>query len=280
MSVDQTSRDEPWLDPLFKTGKLIGLTEMWDRVQRNQVEYGFAQELVAYYSSDTWLRSESVLDLGTGNGHYLQRLAAYFPGKRYHGIDISEELITIARSRAPKDNIRFEQCDLSAVTGSYDFVIMRLFLQHMPDVNAALDKVAGITKPGGSALVIDSYLPRRLFQPEVPEVMKFLAAYKEQQASLGLDRNIAVHLDEAVGTTGRWTIGDRLTMIYPTTFPGMLDLYRESIYLMIEIIERTKTMEYDFDKVRKDWDRWCSRDDAYAQVGVCAVRLDRGEANR
>lgn len=275
MGENVTSYSDGWSDPLFETKKLSGLSEMWDRAQRNQVDYGFYQELIAYYNCSQWDRAESVLDLGVGNGYYLEKLATYFPDKSYVGIDISEEFIAFAKARETAQSIQFRQCDFYDVSDSYDFVIMRLFLQHMRNVPSVLDHVAKITNPGGAALIIDSHNPLRLFKPPAPEIMKFLAAYKEQQAEQGLDRDVSIHLDKEIHSHPLWTLGDKLRLIYATTFPGMMKLYRETIYLMIQIVEITGTMEYDFAPARREWDWWCNLEDAYAQIGVNIVRIDR-----
>lgn len=264
-----------WRDPLFETSHQSDLTEMWDRVQRTQVDLGFAQELVAYYSADTWMEAKSVLDLGTGNGYYLRKLASYFPDKTYCGIDSSQELIAIAESETTVPNISFRYCDLFDAGGQYDFVIMRLLLQHIQDVSRALAKVAEMTRPGGSALIMDPYLPARLFRPEAPELTKFLAAYKAQQAEQGLDREIAAHLDAEIDSNPKWRLADRMVLINPSTFPGTLEIFQETIYLMVKIIETTGAMRYDFDRVRREWDWWCSVENAYVQVGLAVFRLDR-----
>jgi len=66
------------------------LQRIWDELQRLQTDFCFDQELSAYYMCDYWLNdARSILDAGTGNGYFLNRIRELFPRKQYTGIDIS-----------------------------------------------------------------------------------------------------------------------------------------------------------------------------------------------
>ena len=272
---DKSMRNSTWQDPLFSTSHVSPLIALWDRVQKTQVDLGFPQELVAYYSSDQWMAASSVLDLGTGNGYYINKLASYFPDKTYRGVDSSEEFIEIAKSEKTVSNIEFGCLDVLDVQGQYDFVIMRLLLQHIQDVGKVLEHAAELTTSNGAALIIEPYFQAHLYRPAVPELKKFLAAYKAEQAAQGFDREIVSLLDDELDSNPLWRLSDRKVFIYPTTFPGGLELFQETIYLMLRIIKTSGSMQYDFDLVEKEWDWWCGLPDAYAQIGLAALHLDR-----
>ncbi len=57
----------------------VKLTEIWDRLQRLQTNFCINQELPAYYTCPQWEKARTVLDVGTGNGYYLRKIAARFP---------------------------------------------------------------------------------------------------------------------------------------------------------------------------------------------------------
>ena len=221
MSANRPESQQAWRDPLFETADRVRLVEMWDRIQRTQVDLGFAQELSAFYSSKAWPSARSVLDVGTGNGYYLRKLAERFPDKSYLGIDSSKEFVAIAKAEAKQENIEFQCCDFFDVSGHFDFVILRLFLQHMRDLSAVLDNVSDLMDRDAAALVIDPYLPRRLFRPEPPELMKFLDAYNEQQAQQGLNRDAVLDLEEKIASHPKLQVADHQVLICPTTYPGM-----------------------------------------------------------
>src|SRR5262249_11558545 len=135
-------------DPLFDTEQKRGLVGIWDKMQRLQTDFAIAQELTFYYTSLQWHRAKTVLDLATGNGYYLHKIACRFPDKTYHGVDLSAEFIAIAEKEAAAGNVSFAHRNLFEVTDAYDFVLMRLLLQHVEDVEAMLEQLATLTHPG------------------------------------------------------------------------------------------------------------------------------------
>lgn len=128
------------VNPLFDPEDPV-VVEIWDTIQRCQTDFALDLELIAYYASDQWNRAHTVLDAGTGNGYYLSRIATLFPHKQYRAVDICAEFLTKAARNYSGLPIEFRCHDLFDVIGSYDFVIMRLLLQHLDDLGAVLDKV-------------------------------------------------------------------------------------------------------------------------------------------
>ena len=251
------------------------LTDYWDRLQRLQTDFCIGQELAAYYTCPQWEKARTVLDAGTGNGYYLRKIAGRFPEKAYRGIDASRELIDIAREDGREAAAQFLHCDLFDATGGYDFVIMRLLLQHLPDIEKTLAKVVEIVNPGGSALVIDTHDPTRFYMPDVPEFRSFFKAYAEFEARQGRDRAVASHLGELIEAHPGWKLGRTTRLLIPSTIPGNMELFRETYALVLDLIENHSKFEYDLARVREAWRRWCELDGAYTQVGLTIVRIDR-----
>jgi SAM-dependent methyltransferase len=272
-SLIELYEDDP-INPLFDTTDMA-LTEMWDEVQKLQIELSLAQELAFYYSCAQWQASRTVVDLGSGNGFYLSKIAEHFPDKRYKGIDKSSELINIAMNEHKDSGIRFESCDLFEAEGLYDFIIMRLLLQHLPNIDQVLEKVAGLTRPGGSALIIDALDPLRFYYPPVPHFLGFFKAYKAHKAKDGLNRDIAGQLHRGIKRYTGWKVGQSLDLIVPSTLPGAMNLFRQIYVLFIDIVERAGELDYDFKTIRREWQWWCELDEAFTQVGVKIIRLDR-----
>jgi len=251
------------------------LITIWNKIQQIQTDFAIAQELTYYYTSPEWHHAKKVLDLGTGNGYYLRQIACRFPEKNYHGVDISEDFIAIAEKEAAGGTVSFSQRGLLDVTGAWDFVLMRLLLQHVEDVEAVLEHVADLTLPGGTALIIDAHDSRRYFHPPLPEFMDFFAAYAEHERKGGRDRCVAERVQQAIGSTVRWRLGDTLQLLIPSTITGNLDLFTETYALFVELVEQIGELEYDFATVKQAWRRWTRRADAYTHVGLKLMRIDR-----
>src|SRR5262245_53690264 len=214
--------DSDGSDPKFNTAD-ADVARIWDTLQRYQVDFAIEQERTAYETSLAWQRARTVLDVGTGNGYYLRRIASLFPGKAYRGIYTSQELIAIAD---PTDGVEFRCHEVAEETRGYDFAIMRLLLQHLTDPEAMLASVARVTAPGGAAFVIDCCDALRRFEPDLPEFRRFFGAYAEQQASIGRRRDIADRLPDVVRHGREWRVGDHLRLVLSSTRPGNLGYFR------------------------------------------------------
>jgi SAM-dependent methyltransferase len=260
-------------DPLFGTQKQA-ILRIWDQMQRLQTDFAFGQELTFYYTSPAWHSARAILDLGSGNGYYLNKLAARFPGKVYHGVDTSSELVSIAKAETGP-NVSFSCRSLFDVKESYDFVIMRLLLQHLDDVSMVLDHVASLTRPGQAALIVDAHDSFRLFQPALPEFMRFFTAYAEHERKAGRDRNVASRLEKAAEASAAWRRGNALQLLIPSTIPGNLDLFTRTYSLLVDLVEHVGELQFDFAGVREAWQQWSARSDAYTQVGLNLIQIDR-----
>ena len=261
-------------DPHFSTHK-GDILRIWDQMQRLQTDFTIAQELSFYYASPQWHEARTVVDIGTGNGYYLKRIAARFPNKRYTGIDTSAELIGIANRETCNNDVSFEESHLFDHAGTYDFVLMRLLLQHLDDIPTALDHVSRLTRPGGTALIIDANDPVRFFYPMLPQFTAFFAAYAEHEGRAGRDRSVANRIEKALSESPTWIRGSTLSLLIPSTIPGNLELFTQTYTLLVDLVREVGEVEYDFESVKKAWRRWSARPDAYTQVGLNLIRIDR-----
>jgi SAM-dependent methyltransferase len=81
-----------------------------------------------------------LLDVGCGAGAYADLLDRYFPNRfEYTGADYSEEILAVARRRAPSHS--FERLDVLAdgVPAGYDIVLASALIDVIADWEPALD---------------------------------------------------------------------------------------------------------------------------------------------
>lgn len=251
------------------------LLYIWDSMQRLQTDFCFRQELSWYYNSRQWLDSNNILDVGTGNGYYLGKLATLFSDKIYLGIDSSKEFIEIANNEINSDYISFKYGNAFDIGGNYDFVILRLVIQHLSDIPSLLGHLAEIVKPGGSALIVDAYDAARFFHPPLPQFMNFFKAYTSNELQNGRDRNVIETVNRCLSTSTQWTMGSTMQLLIPSTIPGNLVLMQKNYALLIDLIEGVGKLDYDFEAVRNEWEWWCSLGNAYTQVGLTMMRIER-----
>ena len=117
----------------FDTG-----AENYDRGRRRLVPgfddfYRAATDLIPFPSE----REFTVLDLGAGTGLLSAFIAYTFPRARITMVDISDEMLAVARERfaAGGERFRFEVADYGEgqITGRYDAIVSALSIHHLSD---------------------------------------------------------------------------------------------------------------------------------------------------
>ena len=108
-------------------------------------------------------RDSAVLDVATGTGEQAVAFAA--TGADVIGVDLSEQMLRIARRKNGFSKLRFQRADaveLPFAEASFDLVCISFALHEMPESvrEAVLHDMARVTKPGGRIVVVDYGLPR------------------------------------------------------------------------------------------------------------------------
>lgn len=95
----------------------------------------------------------SVLDVGCDDGALL----AYLPEvSRYVGIDSREDLVLRNRQRLGRDGVSFLRADFPDLDWPgppFDRVVLAAVLEHLPDLEGALARLASLVSTGGLLLI-------------------------------------------------------------------------------------------------------------------------------
>lgn len=97
----------------------------------------------------------AVLDVGCGTGATLEAIVSAHPGVRVWGIDLSPEMIAIARRRMG-EAARLEVADaehLPLPDATVDLVVCVDSLHHYPEPGASLAEMHHVTRPGGGLVI-------------------------------------------------------------------------------------------------------------------------------
>lgn len=130
-----------------------------------------------------WARSmlapqpgETVVDVGSGNGTEVRRLAALVgPTGRAVGVDPHDGLRATAIERSIGTTATFVDGDATALPfpdDSVDAITCERVFQHLPDPEAAVREFARVLRPGGRVVVIDSDWGTMVVTPGDPEVLR------------------------------------------------------------------------------------------------------------
>ena len=106
------------------------------------------------------MHAARVLDVGSGAGVMAIELAGRPEVAEVTGIDLSGEMVTLARETAERlgANARFLQADvveLPFADASFDLVFSTLSLHHWADAQRGLSEIYRVLAPGGRAVIFD-----------------------------------------------------------------------------------------------------------------------------
>lgn len=119
------------------------------------------------------LTQGTVLDVGCGPGTVALELARRAPGLRVAGVDISADMVALAREQAAQSGLggrlRFEVADGAALPfadASADLIISTLSMHHWERKGTVLAELARVIRPGGEIRIYDVWRPELLAAAE------------------------------------------------------------------------------------------------------------------
>ena len=103
---------------------------------------------------------EKIVDLATGTGDLALAIARALPGAEITGVDFSEQMLMVARSKGLDHVIVADGMRLPFADGSFDCVTIAFGLRNMVETGGALREMARVLRRGGHVLVLEFSLPR------------------------------------------------------------------------------------------------------------------------
>ncbi|TDC47594.1 methyltransferase domain-containing protein [Micromonospora sp. KC207] len=172
-----------------------------------QVELFWAKESQRYagYGLTAGL---TVVELGCGPGYLLEKLATAFPGLDLHGLELDPLLVERATRYLSEQGL-----DVSVRQGSildtgypeatFDFAVIRLVLEHLPEPMTAIREVYRILRPGGRAVFVDNDFEMHLMSfPPIPELREVYDAYCRSREDEGGNPRIGRELPVLLAAGG------------------------------------------------------------------------------
>lgn len=138
------------------------------------------------------LPAGTALDAACGTGRYAAYLASL--GRKVIGVDISPEMLAVARAKVPGGDFREGDVRQLPVPDQHvDLVVCALALTHVPDLAPVLAEFARVLRPGGHLVISDSRLKYRIVKalPDggygyLPHYNRFTSEYLAAALPLGL----------------------------------------------------------------------------------------------
>jgi ubiquinone/menaquinone biosynthesis C-methylase UbiE len=108
------------------------------------------------------LAEGKVLDAGTGPGTLVRELARRLPGSQVYGIDLSEDMIGLARAHARREHleerVQFARGDVAHLPypdQSFDVVVSTISMHHWSEIVQPLRELYRVLRPGGRVWIYD-----------------------------------------------------------------------------------------------------------------------------
>jgi tRNA (cmo5U34)-methyltransferase len=122
-------------------------------------DYELLQEMVGDATGE--VPAGSILDLGTGTGETLRRVARRHPSARLIGIDESAPMLDVARAAVGQADLRVARLQDPLPAGPFDLVVSALAVHHLDAAEKAelFRRIAAVLAPGGRFVLADVILP-------------------------------------------------------------------------------------------------------------------------
>jgi 2-polyprenyl-3-methyl-5-hydroxy-6-metoxy-1,4-benzoquinol methylase len=126
----------------------------------------------------------TILELGCGAGYFTKELAR--SGAEIVAIDVSADLLEIAKANCPASNVRYEIQDACALTYSdaaFDSVVGSSILHHL-EIEPALRELRRVLKAGGTIYFTEPNMlnPQIAIQKNVPWIKRWLGDTPDETA--------------------------------------------------------------------------------------------------
>ena len=99
------------------------------------------------------------LDFGCGTGVLTEKIHAFRPDYKIHGVDISPKALRASKKRIPKGTFQLirESQHIPFPDRSFDIVLAADVLEHIYDTSTAFSELARVLTPGGTLLISAPY---------------------------------------------------------------------------------------------------------------------------
>jgi arsenite methyltransferase len=145
---------------------------------------------------------ESVIDVGCGPGFLCESMADCVGANgRVLGIDVSADLVELARRRNRRDWLTYETGDalaLAAPDQSFDVAVCAQVLEYVSDADRGIRELYRVLKPGGRALIVDTEWNSVVWHSAEPVRMaELLSAWEGHCTDSRLPRTLVPRLRSA-----------------------------------------------------------------------------------
>lgn len=230
--------------------------EAYSKMLKYQADICFPFEATFFYSLGIE-GAENIVEIGSGNGYYLNKLSKFFCRPNYFGFDINEDLVSESKKY---QNITFEVGTNDRVEKKHNIIILRLLLHHLQNPVTFVSSIYEKMGPETTLVIIDAYDSMFCLVPEMKSFMSHLEKHRKKLSHGNATRNIEEVLSKVIQKTE-------------------LEVIKEQSYYVSSLVEGYKNIFYNYmyhtadmtgidNDVKNDLDDWLNSDNSFAQFGL------------
>lgn len=232
-----------------------------------------------------------VLDCGCGPGYVLEKLHTLFPSMRCTGIEIDGQLVAVAKEAVAAKRLSRCRVFQQSVTAmefpddSFDFVIARLVLEHVPNPMLALKEILRVLKTGGKAVLIDNDFDlHERTAPDSPALGELYGAYRRARRSEGGNPCIGRELPLLMKRAGFGAVDLQLLAAHNHVVGDAAFLKAEGSGIPVQLVKTGHLASEALDRIAGQWRAMLtSKDHAIFRMLFAAIgekTADRGRSAR
>ena len=201
----------------------------------------------------------AVLDCGCGPGRLLELFADDFENLTLTGLEIDPILVEACRERFANSHHQVEIFQGAAETpglvdSSFDLIVMRLVLEHVPDPVAALQSLSSLLKPGGRIVIIANDFEFHLrTSPSVAELDPLYEAYCASRRKDGGDPCIGRQLPVLFTQAGLIVEGFEMEVSHSKLVGDQAFFQAEGVGIPAQLVESGFLDQQVFEDMIRSW---------------------------
>ena len=218
------------------------------------------------------------LDCGTGPGRLLERLKDHFPSLKCTGLEMDPILVEAANLKVK--NRGFADCRVIQGTAeetglpdnSFDFITMRLVLEHVPDPVLALDSLRKLLRPGGRILIISNDFENHTRTwPPVHELSDLYEAYRANRQQDQGDPCIGRRVPKLLASAGYAVIAQEIEVAHNAITGDEAFFKAEGVGIPAQLVKDGFLEQDVFESMIQSWKEMLAHPDHCITRQLCVA---------
>lgn len=218
------------------------------------------------------------LDCGCGPGRLIERLKTHYPSLQCTGLEMDPILVEAAKLKLKKRG--YDDCEVVQGTAekpglpeqSFDFITMRLVLEHVPDPVVALQSLRRLLKPGGRIFIISNDFENHTRTwPSVTELDALYEAYCASRRNDNGDPCIGRRVPKLLAAAGFSVVTQQVEVAHNAILGDEPFFKAEGVGIPAQLVESGFFEQAVFERLIRSWKEMLAHPDHCITRQLCVA---------